>query len=181
MLVAAEAYLREHFDLEGQADPKAGWIENTAFPWIYLNQELIAARRLRAAEVEKALAEFLLNQDGIYRVFTRADLAAEYPVNDPIGRRMKRSYYADRCGDVGIVIAPYCLMDNFLTGTNHGTPHSYDTHVPLLVIGPDVKRGVFKEEVAPLAIAAILARSAGIKTPTKATYPVPDGLFESAK
>jgi hypothetical protein len=94
---------------------------------------------------------------------------------------MKHSYFPDRCGDVAIVLAPYCLASgsSFKTGTNHGRPHAYDTHVPLLIYGPRIKPGTRAERVAPQSAAAILAAAAGIKPPRMAAYPVPDGLFEA--
>jgi hypothetical protein len=65
-----------------------------------------------------------------------------------------------------------------LTGTMHGTPHEYDTHVPLLVYGPGVRPGVRKEAVTPQAVATVLAPALGIKPPSCAEAPVPDGFFK---
>ena len=83
---------------------------------------------------------------------------------------MKRSYFPERCGDVGFVQTPYFLVDAFtyLTGTTHGTPHAYDTHVPLIFFGPGVKAGIRPEKVAPQTIAAVLAAAAGLKPPKMA-------------
>ena len=92
---------------------------------------------------------------------------------------MKQSYYAERSGDVGIVVKPLYLFDTGLTGTNHGSPHPYDTHVPLVVFGTGVQPGKHSEEVAPQAIAAIFAQALGIPTPKDAMYPVPAGVFRS--
>ena len=92
------------------------------------------------------------------------------------GRRTTRH----RCGDVGIVLKPYCLDSDPKTGTgtSHGTPHPYDTHVPLLVFGTNVKPGVRRAEVPPAALAAIFSKGVGIAPPAKAEYPAPEGLFE---
>ena len=175
LLAGAQEHLRTTFDKGAE---KSLWIENASPPWIYLNQNLIAARGLRSAEVEKVLADYLAKQEGIYRTYTRADLAGEFPETDPIGRRMKHSYYAERSGDVGIVIAPYCLLtENFKWGTTHGSPHAYDTHVPLLIYGSGIQPGIHREPVTPQAVASIFAAAAGIKPPKRAAYPVPEGLF----
>ena len=91
---------------------------------------------------------------------------------------MRRSFHPGRSGDVAAVVKPYHLLAwPFQTGTHHGTPHAYDTHVPLLVYGPGVRRGVRREAVTPLAAAAILARLLGIKPPAGAQEPVPEGLL----
>ena len=90
---------------------------------------------------------------------------------------VRRSFHPERSGDVTIVVKPYHLIWMVLTGSSHGSPHAYDTHVPLLVYGPGIRAGIRQERVTPLATAAILARAVGIKPPGDAQYPVPDGLF----
>jgi hypothetical protein len=180
LLADIEAHLRSVYDPVGAADPKAKWIENSSGLWFYLNYKLIASRKLEPADVAKTLAEFLDKQTGIQKAYTRAELEVPAAANDAVGRRMRKAYYPDRCGDVGIVLKPYWLVSDgtITTGTSHGTPHPYDTHVPLLVFGPNVKPGVRKEEVVPAAIASIFAKGLGIAPPAKAEYPATAGLFE---
>ncbi len=179
-LTAAEAHLRTVYERVGKAS-KTKWIENKTSPWVYLNHKAIKAKGLDPADVARTLAEFLETQDGVLRTFTRAELEREPDRYDTIGRRMKKSYYPDRSGDVAIVLKPYHLerdADNNLTGTSHGSPHAYDTHVPLLVFGTKVKPAVRKEEVPPALIAAIFAKAVGIAPPKAAEYECPDWLFK---
>ena len=178
---AAEEHLREKFPTEKQIEQsKVRWFESVQIPWIYLNQNLIRSRGLESADVERALASFLEKQEGIYRAFTRSDLSTTFAVNDPIGARMKQSYFAERCGDVGVVSRPYCLLGGLQTGTNHGSPHAYDTHVPLLIyFKPAIKPGIKKDPVTPQAAAAIFSKAINIKPPKMASYPVPERLFIS--
>jgi predicted AlkP superfamily pyrophosphatase or phosphodiesterase len=180
MLTDAEAYLNLIYDKGPAADPKIKWIEAQTGMWVYLNQRLIASRGLDPAEVAKSLAEFIAKQTGVLRVFTRAELETPADRYDPIGQRMRKAYFPDRCGDLAFVPKPYWLGSDWTlaTGTGHGSPHPYDTHVPLLVYGPGVKPGIRKEEVAPLTVTTIFAKAAGVKPPAKAEYPVPAGLFE---
>jgi hypothetical protein len=91
--------------------------------------------------------------------------------------QVRRSFFPGRCGDVYVLLKPYHLPSAALgTGTTHGTPYEYDTHVPLVVFGQGVKPGVRSERVTPLAAAPILAKAAGVSMPT-AVVPVPEGLF----
>ncbi len=76
-----------------------------------------------------------------------------------------------------LVIKPYQLFTSRLEGTGHGSPHAYDAHVPFLVFGPGIRKGVRQEEISPQAAAAIFARSLGIRPPATAETPVPPGLF----
>jgi hypothetical protein len=180
LLTDAENHLRARYPRETALDPKARWLEAQTGIWVYLNQKLIAGHGLDPAAVARTLADFLAKQEGILRTFTRAELDRPADPPDAIGRRMRKAYYPDRCGDVSIVLKPYWLDGDskLSTGTSHGTPHPYDTHVPLLVYGPNVKPGVRKEEVPPAVIASIFAKALGIAPPAKAEYPVPTGLFE---
>ena len=178
LLLAADEYLAERFPSGKLFDLfQPHWIEYASTQWVYLNRNLIEDRKLKPADVEKALANFLVNQEGIHRAYTRDDLAKDIPDTDPIGQRVKRSYYPDRCGDVAVIVEPYCLLTTTPTGTSHGQPHSYDTHVPLLVFGSGVKAEVRKDAVTPQATAAILATAAGIKPPKMSAYPAPRGMF----
>ncbi|HKB05258.1 MAG TPA: alkaline phosphatase family protein [Gemmataceae bacterium] len=174
--VAADEYLRSVYDEPGS---KTRWIENATGPWWYLNHKLIESRGLKVADVADTLAGFLGKVDGVQRAFTRADLEVEMDPYDDIGHRVKKSYHPDRCGDVAVVLKPYWFDGNpkFGTGTTHGSPYAYDTHVPLLVFGPNVKPGVRKDEVVPATIASIFAKALGIAPPAKAEYSVPEGLF----
>ena len=109
--------------------------------------------------------------------YTRAQLEKGVPEDDAIGQSVKRSYYRDRCGDVALVMKPYYLLTGYTTGTSHGTPHEYDTHVPLLVYGTGRPPGRRRDAVTPEAAAAILAHGLGVNPPVDAEAPVPDNLF----
>ena len=158
---------------------KGKWVEAFTGPWLYLNQKTIESSGKKPAEVEAAVADWLVKQEGIAAAYTRTALTAGIPKNDAIGQMVTRSFYPERCGDVYVLLKPYYLASSPLgTGTTHGTPYEYDTHVPLLVFGTGVVPGVRKEKVSPLATAAILSEAVGMKPPAGATTPLPEGLFK---
>lgn len=154
------------------------WVEAVGIPWVYLNAKAITAAGEKPAEVEAALAEWVAERDGVERVFTRSQLTAGLPADDRVGQMVARSFFPARCGELYILLSEYDLPSATLgSGTTHGSPWGYDTHVPLVVYGAGVKPGVREGRVSPLAAAAILSRSAGVHPPTGATTPVPDGMF----
>ena len=170
----ADDFLRETFGKEGE---KGRWVSGKDEPWVYLNQSLIKSRGLKSAEVEQALAKWYEQQPGIQKAYTRTQLLKGIPADDKIGTMVARSFYADRAGDVMIVLKPYYLLSVPLAGgTTHGTPHDYDTHVPLLVYGPGIRVGAYKERITPQAAAAILARAVGIDPPAQCDTPIPESL-----
>jgi hypothetical protein len=171
----AEAFLRRQF---GPPGDKARWLEDTVAPWLYLNRRLLHRRGLEEAEVEEALAGWLRQKPGIQAAYTRTQLDRGLPADDAIGRRVLRSFYADRSGDVMVVVQPYYLLASPFekARTTHGTPHPYDTHVPLCFYGNGVAPGVFAEAVTPQAIAAVFTDRLGLPRPAAAEAPLPVSL-----
>src|SRR5581483_6680847 len=138
------------------------------------------------AKAEQVLAEWLAGQTGVREVFTHTRLRSGEKLS-PLGEQVRRSFDAEASGDVLVVLEPYHLFSPPITGlsaaktfsyrTSHGTPHAYDTHVPLLVYGPGVRPGVRSERVTPQAVAAILAEALARPPPAGCEVPVPAGLF----
>ena len=175
----AETFLEQTFGKAGEE--KTRWVLDAAYPWIYLNREVIHERGLDEAEVEDALVRWLKQQPGFLTAYGRTQLLRGLPEHDAKGAQVRRSFYPDRSGDVEAVLKPYYLCTSLLTGTHHGTPHSYDTHVPLLIFGPGVNPGTHTEVVTPQAIAAILSRALDLPPPQGAEAPLPDGLFKNSQ
>jgi hypothetical protein len=156
---------------------KARWVEATAGFWLYLNRRLIQERGLKTADIEDTLVRWLKGQRGVLAAYSRTQLGAELPADDAIGQAVRRSFHPDRSGDVAVVLKPFHLLGPDVTGTSHGTPHAYDTHVPLLVYGPEVHSRARTEPVTPLAVAAILAHALGVDPPAGADRSVPADLI----
>jgi hypothetical protein len=175
LLAAAEDFLQQTFAPNG---PKGRWVEANANEWVYLNPAVLRDRGLKVADVEAALAGWLKQQPGVLAAYTRTRLAAGPLADDPVGERVRRSFHPERCGDVAIVPRPYYLLTSDLTGTLHGSPHAYDTHVPLLVYGEGVAGGVRAEAVSPLAVASILADALRVPFPAAPDAAPPGGLFK---
>lgn len=173
----AETFLGETF---GKASGAARWLEGgaDAEPWLYLNRKLAKERALAPAKVEQALADWLVKQTGIRAAYTRTQLLGNLPQGDEIGRMVQRSFYPSRSGDVGIVLKPYYILWSALpgTGTTHGSPYDYDTHVPLFIFGARVAVGVRKQPVMPQSVSAIFLHAIGLAAAT-GTEDVPDGLW----
>jgi arylsulfatase A-like enzyme len=77
---------------------------------------------------------------------------------------MRRSWHPDVSGDV-----QYTLKPNWMFGSavaTHGSPHPYDTHVPIMVYGPRwVKSGRIDTRVEVADIAPTLARLLRVPAP----------------
>jgi predicted AlkP superfamily pyrophosphatase or phosphodiesterase len=177
ILTAAEEHLERTFPPMNKSRAKARWIEREVSNMLYLNRGVVAARAVEQSAVEKELAKWLSTQPGIAAAFTRTEMLSYSSKDDPLAEHVRQSFHPERSGDVLLVNKPYYLLTSGLTGTTHGSPHSYDTHVPLVVLGPGIKAGVREDAVSPEAAAVILARALGIAPPAGARVAVPEGLF----
>jgi predicted AlkP superfamily pyrophosphatase or phosphodiesterase len=177
----AEAYLDATFASATKTGKgTASWIEASVSDMFYLNHKLLASRHIKQSDAESAVARWLVQQPGIEAAYTRTDLLTGRSESDPIRDKVLNSFHKDRSGDVCIVLKPYCLPSAPLgTGTTHGSPHDYDTYVPLLVFGPGVKAGTRDDRVSPEAAAVVLAHALGIDPPSDARVGLPDHLFIS--
>ncbi len=177
----AGAFLDETFAKGKEPLP---WVEKSMNNYVYLNRGVLKELGLERAKVAEALARWLEKQPGVQATYTHAQLVKGVPKDDRIGQMVRLSFDPERSGDVAVVTKPYHLIGEVISGkvdnyrTTHGSPHPYDTHVPLLVYGPGVRAGARDERVTPLAVASILARGLGISPPDGAEAPVPEGLFK---
>ena len=54
------------------------------------------------------------------------------------------------------------------TGTDHASPYTYDTHVPLAFYGLPFRTGTYRTHAEPVDLAVTLASLLGINAPTHA-------------
>jgi hypothetical protein len=140
------------------------WILSTAGTSVYLNDELIAGKNLSKPDVERVAAMAAASVPHVSRVYTRTQLALGEVPDDRLAKRVVRSFNPRRSGDIEILLDPYWLRS--ASGTTHGTPYSYDAHIPLIFMGPGVRPGRYLTEVALNDLAPTLATMLEIETPS---------------
>ncbi|HWA26612.1 MAG TPA: alkaline phosphatase family protein [Lacunisphaera sp.] len=123
-------------------------------------------KNVPVAAAQAVVRDALLKLDFVQAVYTRDQLESG-DVHDDAGRKMLLSFNRDRSGDVIYQTKPYFFSR--ATGSNHGTPYNYDTHVPLLWYGAGVKPGVYAEPVGVNDLAPTLARLLGLNAPPAST------------
>jgi arylsulfatase A-like enzyme len=155
--VAARAALEEAF---GPGE----WLEGRAGSALYLNWDLIAQTGIEAAVMERVLASALERVPPVWRAYTRSELLEGRVPPDPWSRRVALSFDRERSGDVEVLLEPYWIAS--ILGTTHGTPFSYDTHIPLVLMGPGIQAGRYHGGVVLNDLAPTLATLLGIETPS---------------
>jgi predicted AlkP superfamily pyrophosphatase or phosphodiesterase len=129
---------------------------------VYINYDTVAARGYQMAEVEKEIGKNALMLRGIGNYYTRSEMRRGKEYLDPLGVMTANAFYPALSGDVLLVVKPYTIFSSRQTGTTHGTPHNYDTHVPVLFSGGGIKRGNHSEPVGVIDIAPTLHRLLGL-------------------
>jgi hypothetical protein len=140
------------------------WIVGTAGPIPYLNRELIAQKKLDEAEVELTAANAAQKMPHIFRVYTRQQLLTGQVLDDYVSTAVRNGFYRERSGDIIVIPEAFYLYET--TGTSHGTPFNYDTHVPVIFMGAGLKAGHYYEKIAVNDIAPTLCAIAGVQEPS---------------
>lgn len=140
------------------------WILDTAGTSPYLNLDLIREKRLDESEVRRVAAQAAAGVPHVLRVYTRDQLQNGAVPHDVISNRVIRSFNSQRSGDLEILLEPYWIRS--AEGTTHGTPYSYDTHIPLIFMGPGIRPRHFRQNVALNDVAPTLAAILAIETPS---------------
>jgi predicted AlkP superfamily pyrophosphatase or phosphodiesterase len=140
----------------------------------YLNRAALKRDGIDLNECERVVGELAMRMPGAARFFTRAQLEnSSISLSDPVARRVLHGFYPQRSGDVIVVFEPYNILfdlpddptDPHSTAT-HGSPYSYDTHVPLIIMGRNFSAGRYPQAATPADIAPTLASVLNIQAPS---------------
>lgn len=140
------------------------WIQGNSGANSYFDYSLIAKYKTTAADVQKTAAEAARAMPHIFRVYTGEQLQSGQFADDYVGTLVRNGYYRQRSPDLIVIADDYYLFDS--TGASHGTPYKYDTHVPIIFMGPGIKAGHYYEKVMVNDIAPTLAAIARVQEPS---------------
>jgi hypothetical protein len=133
---------------------------------LYFNPVALKRDGVNQAEAERTACEAALTVPGISRCFTRTQLqSGAVSPTDPIARRVLHGFYPRRSGDLVVVYEAFKYLGDFIPAT-HGSPYSYDTHVPLVIMGQNFAPGRYLQDATPADIAPTLAAVLGVQAPS---------------
>ena len=131
---------------------------------VNFNLSKINSGHLDYTAVKKATADYLQQQPGISYAVDVAELG-KAPVPEPIKTMIANGYNFKRSGGVQVVLNAGWFEGYSKTGTTHGTWNPYDTHIPLLFYGWNIKHGKTNRETHMTDISATLAGLLHIQMP----------------
>ena len=153
--------VRQALDAAFGAPPKTEtWFvrDGTAYQ---LRPAALEARKVTAEAAAKVVRDALRARPEVVAAFTAAELAAAPADGNDLAAQFRRSQHTGRSRDVLYAYRPH-VGARAGTGTGHGSPHPYDTHVANVWFGAGIKPGVRTERVGVDAIAPTLIARLGL-------------------
>ena len=141
------------------------FVKSFDYPLAWLNDDAFSTLKIKEEEAERALGE-AMKQIGLRGYFTRWQLGQGVVPNTEIGHKYLHSYSTAGGWYVMGVPAPFTV--GATKGTDHATPYTYDTHVPLAFYGLPFQMGAFRTHAEPVDLAVTLASLLGINAPSHA-------------
>ena len=165
--IALENTLKEHIASAPPVKGRHQFVVALDYPIAWLGQPAFQHIGLNEQEAEQAVGNAIMSlkmEQGFRGFCTRAQLAkGDVPLNET-GRRYLHSYAPAKSWYVYGVPAPYTVGS--VGGTDHASPYTYDTHVPLAFYGAAFRPGVYRTHAEPVDLAPTLASILGINPPS---------------
>ncbi|MDA0950573.1 MAG: alkaline phosphatase family protein [Bacteroidetes bacterium] len=152
-------------------------LENLSSNELFLNHEIIDELGLDLRAVREQIADMVLTLPLVEQVFTAHDIE-RLGYATGMKELVRNGHNPKRSGDVIFTIQP-AYISYGKTGSTHGSPHIYDTHVPLLFFGTGIPEGESTAERTEIPdIAPTLAVLLGIGMPNGTTGTPIEDLLE---
>ena len=131
---------------------------------IIYNRSDITESKADFDAIKKATINYLIHQDGIQDAVDNTRLS-ESTLPAEIKERIANGYNARRSGDIYFLLKPN-WFDGGATGTTHGAWYPYDSHIPLVFMGWNIKPGKTNKTHYMTDISATLAALLRIQMPS---------------
>lgn len=143
---------------------QGSWVLSFEKGAIYLNRDLIYAKRLSIAEIQNEAATFAMQFRGVANTATATAMLGGV-MSSSTSRLMQNSFYPRRSGDILYCLQPnyYELIDDKISIS--GSPYNYDRHIPLIFYGAGLRGRVIDRKIDSSSIAVTTAYLLGITRP----------------
>jgi len=135
------------------------------YPDAWLDPDAFAAVHFKEREAEIVVGE-AMKQAGMRGYYTKSQLAEGEVPADALGKKFLHSYSPE--GGWYVMGVPDIYTVGPSKGTDHASPYTYDTHVPLAFYGLPFSPGTYRSHAEPVDLVVTLASLLGINAPTHA-------------
>jgi predicted AlkP superfamily pyrophosphatase or phosphodiesterase len=130
---------------------------------VFLNKQVLKDKSLDAEKVKESVSDYLMTLPQTKRVYSKEEIL-HAAGNDFYLNFIAKGYDPRENGDLVVLFRPG-YIEYGTTGTSHGTPYSYDTHVPAVFYGWHINKGESHDKKAITQIAPTLAQKLSITFP----------------
>lgn len=141
------------------------WVLEYEDKCIYLNHNLIYERGLNLADVQNEVAIFAMQFRGVSHALSSTAMRTSY-FGSGYARKMQNSFYPRRSGDVIINFMPGWIELQDRCRSASGSMYGYDTNVPLIFYGNNIKAQKIGRTIDMTSVASTLAQILGITNPS---------------
>lgn len=131
----------------------------------HLDLPQIENSKLNEPDIRKFIIQHVSKLQGIDRVF-EIDKLYDIPLNTKLKNMIANGYHPKRSGELQIILKPQWIEGYSNTGTTHGSWNPYDSQIPLLWYGWNIKPGKTNREVYMTDIAPTIAALLKIQKPS---------------
>jgi len=172
---AAIERVKQQFNISGKL------VEKYSHPYLYLSPEVLSDSSINRQELEKAVVQELSKFPGVSLAVSSTALQEGNLPDSYLYRSVLKNFNAKRSGDIYIVFEPNWFINDFgklKVASTHGSPWRYDTFVPIVFAGMELKPARVSRKVYTVDIAPTLAAFVGVKPPSGSVGQVLSEIFE---
>jgi arylsulfatase A-like enzyme len=141
------------------------FVKSLDYPVAWLNDDAFTAAQIKEEAAEHDVGE-ALRKIGMRAYFTKSQLATGIVPATQLGRQYLHSYSPEAGWYVLGVPPPFFIGST--KGTDHASPYTYDTQVPLAFYGLAFQSGTYRTRAEPVDLVPTFASLLGIIAPTHA-------------
>ncbi len=144
-------------------------ISSYSQPYLYVDRKMLEKNKLNLAEVERVIADAVMNLPGIAVAVPILQLTNGGGQGDEeLLGRLRHNYNRERSGDVQVVQLPQWQIDGD-SGPKllqHASLWAYDSFVPVAFLGPRVRAATIYRSISTTDVAATLSSYLKTKFPS---------------
>ena len=144
---------------------------------IYLNYTLLNSYKIDYAKITNDISFMISQLATVHHCLTREQIISN-DYSEGIDAKIRNGFHPKRNGDIVVIPEPGLIEWSSSTGTTHGSGYTYDTHVPLLWYGFNIKHGIDYNPYNITDIAATLSMMLHCSIPNACTGKVMVNLMK---
>jgi predicted AlkP superfamily pyrophosphatase or phosphodiesterase len=160
---AAIARIKKVFGISGKL------FEAYSHPYLYFSAAVKNDNDIDPEALEEAVIDELSRFKGVSLAVSSTALRRGNLPDTHLYRSVINNFHAKRSGDIYIVFEPNWFINDFdglTVASTHGSPWTYDTHIPIVFAGAGLQAVIVDRKVQTIDIAPTLALYLDVKPPS---------------